>query len=371
MKDERKSVIVRTSIIGIVANLFLSAFKAVIGWFSHSIAITLDAVNNLTDAVSSIITMIGAHIAGKDPDKKHPFGHGRTEYISTLAIGTIITYAGVTAGIESVKNIIHPTTPDYKNVMFIVLGVAVAVKVFLALFFINRGKKVSSDSLTASGKDALSDVLISAGTIIAAVVYLIFGISLEAYLGVLISALIIKAGIEILVETISKLLGEGTDVELVKKVKKTIVEHEGVMGAYDLVFNNYGQDIYIGSVHIEVVDTMTANEIDILTRHITKDIFDEFHIQLSAIGIYCHPTKDPAIIKLREDVSRIARDHQYVNQVHGFYANLDEKVMRFDMVISFDAPSRAELYQHVIGDLKKAYPDYEISAGMDADFNEI
>ena len=98
MKDERKSVILRTSILGIIANIFLSAFKAIIGWLSHSIAITLDAVNNLTDAVSSIITMIGAHIAGKDPDKKHPFGHGRTEYIATLAIGTIITYAGVTAG---------------------------------------------------------------------------------------------------------------------------------------------------------------------------------------------------------------------------------------------------------------------------------
>nr|WP_318741311.1 cation diffusion facilitator family transporter [uncultured Treponema sp.] len=371
MKSERNAVIVKTSIFGIVANILLSGFKAVIGWFSHSIAITLDAVNNLTDAVSSIITMIAAHISGKDPDKKHPFGHGRTEYIATMAIGTIIAYAGFSAGIESIKNIIHPKTPEYKNVMFIVLGVAVAVKVFLALFFINRGKKVNSDSLTASGKDAFSDVLISVGTIVAAVVYMIFHISLEAYLGILISIFIVKAGVEILIETISKILGEGTDVELVKKIKKTIVEHEGVMGAYDLVFNNYGQDIYVGSVHIEVVDTMTANEIDMLTRHITKDILEEYNIFLSAIGIYAHTTTNQEVIKLREDVSHIAVEHEYVNQVHGFYADTKSKEMRFDMVISFDAPSRAELYEHVIGDLKKKYPDYEISASMDSDFNEI
>jgi len=371
MKDERKSVIVKTSILGIIANIFLSAFKAIIGWLSHSIAITLDAVNNLTDAVSSIITMIDAHIAGKDPDKKHPFGHGRTEYIATLAIGTIITYAGVTAGVESVKNIITPQTPEYGNIMFVVLGVAVAVKVFLALFFIRQGNKVKSGSLTASGKDALSDVIISVGTIVAAVIYITTGYSLEAYLGVLISILIVKAGVEILAETISKLLGEGTDVDLVKKIKKTIVEHDGVMGAYDLVFNNYGQDIYVGSVHIEVVDTMTANEIDMLTRHITKDIYDEYKIYLSAIGIYAHSTTDKDVIKLREDVSRIAIEHEFVNGVHGFYADMKAKEMRFDMVISFDAPSRAELYDHVIGDLKKEYPDYEISANMDSDFNEI
>ena len=371
MKKDRIKLILKTSLVGIVANLFLVVFKAIIGWLSHSIAITLDAINNLTDAVSSIITIVGIRLAGKDPDKEHPFGHGRTEYISTLAIGVIILYAGVTAGIESVKNIINPKESEYSIVMLIVIGVAVLVKVFLGTFFIKKGKDTKSDSLQASGKDALFDAVISVATIVAAVVYMIWGLSLEAYLGVIISGFIIKAGFEILKETVSKILGERESVELVRNIKRTIVEHEGVMGAYDLIFNNYGQDVSFASVHIEVVENLSASEIDVLTRHITQDIIEEYGVYLTAIGIYAYNTTNDRIIAMREIVERIATSHQYVNQIHGFYVNLEEKVIRFDMVISFDAPSRAELYEHVMNDLKEEYPDFEISAGMDADFNEI
>jgi len=356
---------------GIIGNILLAGFKAAVGILANSIAITLDAVNNLTDAVSSIITIVGTYFAGKSPDKKHPFGYGRTEYISTLAIGVIISYAGVTAFIESVKGIFNPKIPEYSGVMFVVLGVAVLVKIFLGLFFIGRGKKAKSDSLIASGKDALSDVLISATTIIAAVIYIIFGLSLEAYLGVLISCLIIKSGFEILKENISKILGEGASVDLVKAVKKTIVEHDGINGAYDLVFNNYGQDVYVASVHIEIDDTKSANEIDVLCRHITEDVYKEHNVLLTAIGIYSHATGNQDVIDMREKVRKIALAHEYVNQIHGFYVDMERKNIRFDMVISFDAKNRHELYNHVIGDLKKEFPDYEISAGMDSDFNEI
>lgn len=370
-KKERIRLILKTSLVGIIANLFLVVFKAIIGWLSNSIAITLDAVNNLTDAISSIITILGIHMAGKDPDKEHPFGHGRTEYISTLGIGVIILYAGITAGIESFKNIINPETPEYNGIMLLVIGVAVLVKVFLGTFFIKKGKETKSDSLQASGKDALFDAVISIATIAAAVVYIVWGRSLEAYLGLVIAGFITKAGIDILKDTISKILGQGESVDLVRRIKRTIVDHEGVMGAYDLIFNNYGQDVNFASVHIEIEESYTADQIDVLTRHITQDIYDEYGIYLTAIGIYSYNTSNETIIKMRENVDRIATGHPYVNQTHGFYANLSEKVIRFDMVISFDAPSRAELYEHVMNDLKAEYPDFEISAGMDADFNEI
>lgn len=367
---ERYKLILKTSIIGIVANIILAAFKALIGFLSNSIAITLDAVNNLTDAISSIITIIGAHFSSKDPDKKHPFGYGRTEYLSTLAIAIIILYAGVTAFVESLKCIIHPKTPDYNYLMLGVLLVAVVVKIGLGLLYSKRGKEINSDSLKASGKDALFDSLISTATIVAAGVYILADISLESYLGIIISVIIVKSGVEILKETISKILGEGASVELVKAVKKSISAHEGVLGAYDLVFNNYGQDIYMASVHIEVPDDMTADEIDVLIRRITRDVHDEFNIYLTAIGLYSHSNK-AEVTKLRKQVETIVLSHDYVNQIHGFYVNTNDKEIRFDMVISFDAPSRAELYEHVMGDLKKEFADYEISAGMDADFNEI
>lgn len=371
MEKNRNKIILKTSIIGIITNILLASFKAIIGWFASSIAITMDAVNNLTDAVSSIITIIGTSVASKDPDKKHPFGHGRTEYISTLAISIIIIYAGITALIQSIKSIITPKTPEYNNLMLLILIVAVVAKVFLSIFFKSQGKKAKSEPLIASGKDALSDVLISTVTIIAAIIYLCFGLSLEAYLALLISILIIKSGAEILIETLSKILGEGASVEFVKAIKKTIVEHENVNGAYDLVFNNYGQDVYVASVHIEVPETLNANEIDVLCRHITQDILDEYGVQLTAIGIYSKNLHNPEIAKIEQKVQEIALSHEHVNQIHGFYVNIEEKIILFDMVISFDEKSRSTLYEHVIEHLKQEFPTYEIRAGMDADFNEI
>ncbi|MBQ7606153.1 MAG: cation transporter, partial [Firmicutes bacterium] len=195
-EESRKKTIIRTSIVGILANVMLALFKAGVGFISNSIAIVLDAVNNLSDALSSVITIVGARVAGREPDKKHPFGHGRVEYISALAIGGIVLYAGVTSLVESVKKIIHPVTPDYAISSLIIVAAAVLVKIGLGLYVKSSGEKVNSDSLINSGKDALLDAVISAATLAAALVFTFTGMSLEAYLGALISLAIIKAGIE-------------------------------------------------------------------------------------------------------------------------------------------------------------------------------
>ena len=252
----REKIIIRTSIIGILANIFLSAFKAFVGIITNSIAIIMDSVNNLSDALSSVITIVGTKLAGKPADKKHPFGHGRVEYLTALVIAVIILYAGLTACIESIKKIINPVTPEYNTASIVIISVAVIVKIVLGLYVKGSGKKVNSDSLIASGQDALMDSIISASTIIAAAVFLIWNVSLEAYLGVLISFAIIKAGIETLRETISKILGERVDSHLSKDIKRTIIScDKEILGAYDLVLNNYGPDMHVGSAHIEVPDT--------------------------------------------------------------------------------------------------------------------
>ena len=255
---KREKVIVRTSILGIVANLLLAGFKAFVGLLSNSIAVVLDAVNNLSDALSSVITIIGTKLAGKKPDKKHPYGHGRTEYITATIIAAIVLYAGITSLVESVKKILHPEKPDYSTVAIVIIAVAVAVKLALGFYVKKTGKAVNSDALIASGEDARNDAVISAATLVAAGIFLIFGVSLEAWLGAIISLVILKSGYEMLRQTLSRILGERVESELSLGIKKTVAEFPQVSGAYDLILHSYGPDMLMGSAHIEVPDTMTA-----------------------------------------------------------------------------------------------------------------
>ena len=366
----RKKEIVRTSIIGIVTNVTLSAFKAVIGLLSHSIAIVLDAVNNLSDAASSLITVIGARLAARKPDKQHPFGHGRIEYLSAMIISIIVLYAGITSLVESIRSILHPETPDYSVVSLVIVAVAVLVKLVLGRYVKRAGIRLHSDALVNSGQDALMDAIISASTLAAAGIFLIFGLSLESWLGAAISLYIIKTGIEMLRDTISRLLGERNDPELARGIKQTVTSFPGVQGAYDLVMHNYGPTAWTGSIHIEVPDTFSAAQLDELIRDIQARVYQEHHVALSAIGVYSVNTKDAEAIEMREKVREIVFAHPYVLQMHGFYLLREKNLIRFDIVVSFDAGDRWRVYREVVSDVQKAYPAYRLEVAMDTDYME-
>ena len=362
-EQNREHIIVRTSVLGIVANIALASFKALVGLLSHSIAIILDAVNNLTDALSSVVTIIGTKLAGKPADKKHPFGHGRAEYLSALVIAVIILYAGVTALVESVKKIINPSTPDYSSAAIVIVSVAVVVKIALGLFVKATGKRVNSDSLVASGQDALMDSIISASTLLAAIVFLIFHISLEAYLGVIIALAIIKSGIETLRETLSKILGERIEADIAHAIKRTVASADPeIHGVFDLVLNNYGPDRHIGSVHIEVPNTWTADKIDTVTRKITADVYNS--------GIYSINTKHDHAAEIRARVSKIVHEHKDILQMHGFYLDEEKKEMRFDIIVSFDSPNMQTMFNHVVEDVREAFPDYNVQVQFDTDISD-
>ena len=273
--SKRERIVIKTSVIGIITNVFLAGFKTVIGLLSNSIAIVLDAVNNISDAGSSVITIVGTKLAGKAPDKKHPFGHGRIEYLSAMMIAVIILYAGTTSLIESVKQIIRPEIPDYNPTSLIIIAVAVVVKIFLGAYVKKVGQKVKSDSLVNSGADATLDAVISFSTLVAAVVFMIFGLALEAYLGAVISVIIIKSGIEMLRGTISQLLGEQNDIEVARAIQKTVMGFKNVLGVYDLILNNYGPNRWNGSLHIEVPDTLSVVDLDQLLREISVKVVKE------------------------------------------------------------------------------------------------
>ena len=366
----REKTIVRTSVIGIIANVFLAAFKAVIGLMSSSIAIIMDAVNNISDAGSSLITIIGTKLAGREPDKKHPFGYGRVEYLSAMVISVIVLYAGVTSLVESVKKIINPDVPDYSTVSLIIVGAAVVVKIVLGRYVKSVGKKVNSASLVNSGEDATLDSVISASTLVAAAIFLIFDISLEAWLGAIISLVIIKSGFEMIKETVSQILGERNDADLAKSIKETVTGFPDVQGAYDLVLNNYGPDTWNGSIHIEVPDTYSADRLDQLIRSIQVKVYEEHHVILTAIGVYSVNTKDAEIIEAYKKVKDLVLSHEYIRQIHGFYMDKEKKTLRFDIVISFDAEDRRAVYGKVMEAVAKEYPGYELQVAMDTDFSE-
>lgn len=368
--DSRHQVIVRTSIVGILANVLLAGFKAVVGMLSHSIAITLDAVNNLSDALSSIITIVGTKLAGKRPDKKHPMGYGRIEYLTATIIAFIVLYAGVTALKESVEAIVHPVKPDYTAVALGIVAASVLVKVALGRFVKATGKRVRSDSLIASGTDATMDAVISASTLAAAGIYLIFGISLEAWLGAIIAAVIIKSGIDMLRETLSEILGERVQKEKTREIKAAVASFPEVQGAYDLILHNYGPDFLIGSVHVAVADTMTAGDIDELTRRIMHKVYAENGVMLEGVGIYSVNTRDPKVMAMRDAVMAIVEDHDHILQTHGFYVDEALRRISLDVVIDFAAPDAEAILNDIRSRIEAAYPDYAVQLTRDLDISD-
>lgn len=366
----RDRIIIRTSIIGILANVGLAAFKASVGLFSNSIAIVMDAVNNISDAGSSLITIVGTKLAGREPDKKHPFGYGRIEYLTAMIIAVIVLYAGLKSLEESVKAILHPETPEYSTVSLVIIAAGVLVKIVLGRYVKATGEKVNSHSLINSGQDAMMDSVISASTLAAALVYILTGISLEAWLGALISLVIIKAGIEMLKETLSQILGESVDPELASVIKNTVKSFPQVIGAYDLVLNNYGPDTFNGSVHIEVPDTCTANELDELIRSIQYKVYTEHKVVLTAVGVYSVNTKNDRAAEVERELRHKVMEIPNIRQMHGFYLSETNKTIRFDTVVSFNEKDREGLHRRLNELVETQYPGYTAKIVLDTDFSE-
>lgn len=361
----RQAKIVKTSIIGIVVNLILVAFKAAIGILTNSIAITLDAVNNLTDALSSIITIIGAKLAGRAPDKKHPYGYGRIEYFSSVIIAAIVLWAGITAFMESWPKIFTPDVTHYTTVSLIIIAVAVVVKILLGQYVKRVGESINSQALVASGSDALFDAILSLSTLIAAIVSIFFHISLEGILGVIISIVIIKASIDMLRETVDSMIGARVDSELSKKIKDSICEIPGVYGAYDLSLHNYGPESMQGSVHIEVDDTLTALDIHNLTREIQGKIHSEYSIGLT-VGIYA---KNDKYEYIRKYLDEIVSEYSEILETHGFIVLEDNNIVMFDIIVDFDA-DREKVKKELLEKLKSKYPEFTYYIVDDYDISD-
>ena len=365
---ERQKKIIKTSILGIVLNVLLATFKAIIGALVNSIAIILDAVNNFSYVMSAVITIIGTKLSNKKPDKQHPYGHGRIEYFTSVVISIIIMYAGVVAFRESFDKIIHPVEPNYTIPSMIIIGIAVVVKVFMGSHFKKVGEELDSDTLIATGLDATMDAVLSLSTLVAAIMSFMWGISSEGYLGVVISIIIIRSSVNMLKETIDNLIGIRVDSEITKAIREKINSYDEVQGTYDLSLHNYGPNYFVGSCHIQVKDDMTAREIHALTRRIMMDIFEEYGIVLT-VGIYA-ANDYGEYLQIKNRLIDILSKYDSVIQMHGFYVDENKKRISFDIVVSFDEENPDGLRKKIIRRIKKDYPEYSYIVVIDTDVSD-
>ena len=363
-ENERNRAVFRAGYVGIATNIALAGVKAFIGLAANSISVVLDAVNNMSDAVSSVVTIIGTKFASAEADMDHPLGHGRIEYLAALTVAGLILWAGITSLVESAKKIADPVTPEYSLSALIVIAVTILVKIVLSRYVKRTGIRVKSTSLVAAGTDAGYDAIISASVLASAIFFTATGISLEAWLGLLIALFIIRSGIELITETLNDILGKRTDAALSKDIKSAIKEEPQVLGAYDLYIFNYGPGLDYATVHIEIPDTMTAHEIDQLERKITVSIKKKFGIILTGIGIYAVSSSDPEIMAMGESVGKAVLAHKYALGVHGFLADIRGKEIAFDAVIDFSV-NKSEAVRELTGEIEKLYPGYTVRINPD------
>lgn len=362
---QREKLIVKTSIIGIIGNIVLTVFKLIVGLAASSIAIVLDAVNSATDALASVVTIVGVKLAGRKPDREHPFGYGRVEYLASAVVAIIIIVAGALSMKESIEKIIWPGEPSYDLITIIVIVAVVITKIALGIYFKRVGRYTKSEALVGSGVDALYDAILSAGTLVVIFAQMWFDLNIDGIVGAIISLFVLKAGIDVMGDSIKPIIGEAEDAETAKQIRAFIEDMPGVLGAYDLIIVDFGPNEFLGSVHIEVEDELTAQEIHRLTHAISEEVYEHFHILLT-VGIYAANTTG-AFADMHGFLQQQCKERPEILQHHGFYVDESSKTVYFDLVIDFAADASA-ISDQVVAAMKAQYPDFDYIAVADADY---
>ena len=303
--------------VGIASNLLLSAIKVIIGILFNSIAVIADGINNITDAGSSVITLIGFKLAGLPEDKDHPYGHARYEYITGMIVSFIIILLGIQLLKESITKIMHPDPVSFSPLTAAVLVTAILIKLWQMMFYNRIGKIINSATILAVSKDSRNDILSTSVVLIGLVAGAVTGIQMDGILGALVAGFIIFSGIQLIRETVSPLLGEAPDPELVKEIEKLIMSYDGVLGIHDLVVHEYGPGKVFASVHVEVdskTDVMVSHDlIDRIEREVNRQLGIHFVIHMDPIVV-----DDPLIEGYREDVKNIIGSIDPVLKFHDF-----------------------------------------------------
>ena len=365
--NERRKKIIGVSIIGIVANLLLGVLKAVLGLLSGSIALISDALNNITDSSSSLITIVGTKLAAKAPDKQHPFGHGRTEYLTSLLIGGIVFLTGFQSLINSVKAVFNKEDINTDITTVIIIIATIAAKILLGTFTENSGKKLNSTALIASGADAKNDAVVSVVTLISSILYMFAKISVDGIAGVIISVFILKTAYEVLSDTIKKLLGERVDGEMVRGIKDIVRNTEGVINCFDLILNDYGPDFYTGSINVEIEDERSIGEMYPILHEAQTKIYNKYNVFL-VFGFYSVDVDDERYIKIKSLLKNYKENERHIINYHGIVIDEKDKTIYCDITKDFDITGET-IIENVNRILKEEFSEYNIHVNIDTEFS--
>ncbi len=365
--ESRESIITMTSGLGIFVNIIMALTKVFIGVLASSIAIISEGVNNAADVLSAFITLVGSKLARKHPDKKHPFGYGRIEYLVSLVISVLILVTGVEMIISSVKLIFNPEELNISYLsLFIVLGSAV-IKFALGIYTMKMGKKADSNALVGVGLDSRNDSYASIITIVAALVFLIFHVSIDAYAGIIISVLILKAGLELLLDTIGDLLGRPGEHELAVEIYREVLATDGILSAADMMMHNYGPDAWSGSVNVEIDHNKSVGEIYEFLHALQLRIMHEHNVTM-VFGVYAVDNDHADVKALRRTINEFVRGQEHVKSYHAVYLREEEKKIYVDFIVDYDLRDwdalRAEFLRYIGG----PYPGYEIELTIETEF---
>lgn len=367
--NHRNRIIVRTGAIGIVANVLLVAGKLTAGLLAGSIAIILDAINNLSDAISSIITIVGVKLASKPADKEHPFGHGRIEHISAMLVSGIVVAVGLRSLWDSVCKIITPQLPSYSLLTIIIISASVVVKLLLGLYTQRMGRRTQSQSLTASGADALFDAVIALGTLLSVLAMLFLSLNIDAYMALVISLVIIKAGVEMLGGVFDSILGKRMSPQLSRAIKAHVASFPHVQGAYDLFVDNYGPEKLVGAIHVELDEGIALKDADLLMRRIGESIRHTYGIVLT-VGLYAIPPQGDPDRELYDRVSHAVCALPGVLGCHGLRIDHEQKVVYLDAVRDFREPDPADWTARIDHSIQELLPCYQVRLNPDIDYSD-
>ena len=307
-----------SGIVGIISNLILCAIKIFAGILSGSVSIMADGINNLSDAGSSIVTLIGFKLSTKPADEDHPFGHERIEYLTGVIVSMIILLIGGSLFITSFEKILDTdATMEVSPTIFIILGISILIKLWQAIFNKKNGKAIDSDALLATSQDSLNDCISTAAVIVGMIVYSVFNFSIDGYIGILVSIFILISGISMVKETISPLLGENVSKELSEKIGAKVMSYKGILGVHDLVVHSYGPNKIYATIHAEVSSKEDIFEIHDTIDNIERDFRQELNIDLV---IHMDPIdiNDPKTKELKDKVLEIITDYDPVLTIHDF-----------------------------------------------------
>ena len=362
---ERAKRIARTSLVGVAANVLLAAFKAAVGLAAGSVSVAMDAVNNLADALGSVLTLAGVALARRRPDAKHPFGYGRIEYFSAISVSALVLAAGVGSFAESAKKILEPSAPEYGTASLVVVAAVVLAKLALGRYVAAQGRACNSDALVASGADASFDAVLSASTLVGALLVKFAGVNLDGWIGAAISVVILKAGAGMLAEAAGNIMGNRPDAEISKRIRETVAAVPGVLGVHDLVLHDYGPDSAIGSVHVDVDASLDVAALHRLTRAVQRATLDAFRVFLT-VGVYA---VDPARRADAEAIESAVLRHSGVKSVHGVFFDDERGTVSFDVLVDFTVRDREALRAAVADDVASLFPGRAVAVNFDTDYS--